>query len=121
LDFGRQTENQAFNWREQAFALNKNSIGPPRRVPDGLSASRSNFDVAQAHAYQMYGYARVYRSRATILLYPHRQSIVGESGLQAVWRFEFGDAALIIATIDVAKPDGFAASLRCLLVSPLEG
>ena len=23
-----------------AFALNKNSIGPPRRVPGGLSASR---------------------------------------------------------------------------------
>src|ERR1035437_2882290 len=26
------------NWREQAFALNKNSIGPPKRVPGGLSA-----------------------------------------------------------------------------------
>ena len=86
-----------------------------------VDPSRPNFDVAQADAYQMYGYARVYKSRATILLYPHHESIRGQSGLQTLWRFEFGDAVLILATIDVTKPDDFAASLSRLLVSPVEG
>src|ERR1017187_10680943 len=37
------------NWREQAFALNKNSIGPPRRVPGGLSADRKSTRLNSSH------------------------------------------------------------------------
>jgi len=82
-----------------------------------VNPKRYNFDVAQSDAYQMYGYARVYKSRATILLYPHHGSIAAQAGLQMLWRFEFGDADLILATIDVAKPGDFLASLRSLLVN----
>jgi 5-methylcytosine-specific restriction enzyme subunit McrC len=80
-----------------------------------INPSRPNFDVAQADAYQMHGYAHIYESRATILLYPHHQGIGGQPGLQTLWRFEFGGTSLILATIDVTRPDDFAATLRRLL------
>jgi 5-methylcytosine-specific restriction enzyme subunit McrC len=80
-----------------------------------IDPRRPNFDVAQADAYQMHGYAHVYDSRATILLYPHHQGIAGRPGLQTRWSLEPGDTALIVATIDVTKPDDFATTLHSLL------
>jgi len=82
-----------------------------------IDPKRHNFDVAQPDAYQMFGYTRVYKSRATVLLYPHHISIAEQAGLQMRWRFEGGDADLILATIDVAKPGDFLASLCSLLVN----
>jgi 5-methylcytosine-specific restriction enzyme subunit McrC len=80
-----------------------------------LDPSRPNFDVAQADAYQMHGYAHVYDSRATILLYPHHPGIIGRPGLQMQWSFEAGGIPFILATIDVAMPEDFATTLRYLL------
>jgi 5-methylcytosine-specific restriction enzyme subunit McrC len=80
-----------------------------------IDPSRPNFDVAQADAYQMHGYAHVYESRATILLYPHHPGIIGRPGLQMQWSFEAGGTPFILATIDVATPEDFATTLRWLL------
>lgn len=80
-----------------------------------IDPSRPNFDVAQADAYQMHGYAHLYATRATILLYPHHRGIAGRPGSQMLWRFEAGGAALRLATIDVAQPSDFPATLRSIL------
>lgn len=80
-----------------------------------IDLSRPDFDVAREDAYQMHGYAHVYGSHATILLYPHHQGVMGPPGLQALWRFEPGGAVLRLATIDVANPGEFAVTLRSLL------
>ena len=88
-----------------------------------VDPTKDNFDIAQEDAYQMHGYAHVYKSRATILLYPHHRGFRSPSGEQTLageqarWRFESGGTDLILATIDLAKPDGFAESLRGLLAS----
>lgn len=85
-----------------------------------IDPSRPNFDVAQSDAYQMHGYAHVYASRATILLYPHHLGIAGQPGSQTLWRFEAGGADLRLATIDVAQPGEFPATLRSILDERLE-
>lgn len=79
-----------------------------------VDPNRPNLDVAQADAYQMYGYAQVYRSRAVILVYPHHRQIV-MPGLQLSWHFTAGDRALKVATIDLTDPGGFAVMLTRLL------
>lgn len=85
-----------------------------------LDPTRPNFDVAQADAYQMHGYAHVYASRATILLYPHHLGFSGHPGPQMLWRFEAGGSDLRVATIDVAQPADFPATLRSILDERVE-
>ena len=85
--------------------------------------TQDNFDVAQQDAYQMHGYAHVYKSRATILLYPHHSGFRNRSGdqilagEQARWRFESCGSDLILATIDLEEPGGFAESLHSMIES----
>jgi 5-methylcytosine-specific restriction enzyme subunit McrC len=80
-----------------------------------IDPRRSNFEILQADAYQMYGYAHIYASQNTILLYPHNSSIPGPPGLQRSWQFESHSGRLTLATVDVTKPATFAASLTGLL------
>lgn len=80
-----------------------------------LDPSRPYFDVAQADAYQMHGYAHVYGSRSAILLYPHHRGIASPPGPQAMWRFVSGNSALHVATIDLANPHALTNLLPALL------
>jgi 5-methylcytosine-specific restriction enzyme subunit McrC len=82
-----------------------------------LDPSRPYFDVAQADAYQMHGYAHVYGSRTAILLYPHHAGIPAAPGQQAIWRFVSGNAALRVVTVDLTKPRTFTDSLPDLIAS----
>lgn len=77
-----------------------------------VDPSRRDFDVSQSDAYQMFGYAQRYGSRATILLFPHHQKFTKPAGIQANWRFEIGDAELIVATIDIAEPTQAESTFR---------
>jgi 5-methylcytosine-specific restriction enzyme subunit McrC len=80
-----------------------------------LDPTRPYFDVAQADAYQMHGYAHVYRSHSSILLYPHHAGIASTPGQQAVWRFVSGNSALRVVTVDLASPRPLADLLPVLL------
>ena len=80
-----------------------------------IDPSRRDFDISQSDAYQMFGYAQRYESRATILMFPHHQEITRPAGLQAQWRFEVGDALLKVATISVAEPGQAETTLRSLV------
>jgi 5-methylcytosine-specific restriction enzyme subunit McrC len=80
-----------------------------------LDSKRPNFDVAQADAYQMHGYAHVYGSNSVILIYPHHLGIPHGPGQQARWKFVSSDASLLVATIDLSAPAQFSEVLRQLL------
>jgi 5-methylcytosine-specific restriction enzyme subunit McrC len=86
-----------------------------------LDSGKPNDGVEQKDAYQMHAYAHVYKTRATILLYPHHSGIFAPPGEQMRWQFISGESSLILATIDLAKPtDELVAVLRRLLESPEE-
>jgi 5-methylcytosine-specific restriction enzyme subunit McrC len=84
-----------------------------------LDPGKPNRGVNQNDALQMHAYAHVYKSCATILLYPHHSGISALPGEQMRWQFKSGDSSLILVTIDVEKPrDELVVSLRRLLESP---
>ena len=86
-----------------------------------LDSGKPNCGVSQNDAYQMHAYAHVYRSCATILLYPHHSGLSALPGERRWWQFKSGDSSLILATIEVAKaPDELVAALRRLLESAEE-
>jgi 5-methylcytosine-specific restriction enzyme subunit McrC len=80
-----------------------------------LDPKRPYFDVAQADAYQMHGYAHVYGCHSAILLYPHHGGITSAPGPQAMWRFVSGSSALHVVTVDLANPHSLANLLPALL------
>ena len=82
-----------------------------------LDSARPNFGVTQSDAYQMLGYALVYQTTSTILLYPHHDGLKGRPGVQTAWRFQNIGATLILATIDVAKPENAEPTIRRLLAA----
>lgn len=82
-----------------------------------LDPTQPYFDVAQADAYQMHGYAHVYGSQAAILLYPHHAGIPAAPGQQANWRFVSGKSTLRVVTVDLTKPDPFSDGFPDLLTN----
>ncbi len=86
-----------------------------------VDPNKPHFGVGQNDVYQMHAYAHVYKSCATILLYPHHSDIPASSGEKKWWQFKSGGSGLILATIDVAKPsDELVTALRRLLESAEE-
>ncbi len=84
-----------------------------------LDPGKPNFGVDEKDAYQMHAYAHVYKSCATILLYPHHSGIRALPGKQCCWQFKSSDYSLILATIDVTKhPDELLNTVRDLLRLP---
>lgn len=80
-----------------------------------LDSRRRNLEIAQSDGYQMYGYAHVYEARSTVLVFPHQLNLAGGSGKQLELRFEHGRSSLVVATIDLTKPDEFVVFLRSLI------
>jgi 5-methylcytosine-specific restriction enzyme subunit McrC len=80
-----------------------------------LDANKLNYDVSQADAYQMHGYAHVYQAQAVVLVYPHHNRLGARSGLQHMWLFKAGGAALAIASIDVSQPTRCSDVLKAVL------
>jgi 5-methylcytosine-specific restriction enzyme subunit McrC len=86
-----------------------------------LDPGKPNHGANQTDAFQMHAYAHVYKSCATILLYPHHSGIPAPPGEKIRWQFKSGGSDLVLATIDVAKPpDELEGALRLLLESPEE-
>lgn len=77
-----------------------------------LDFSKTNYGVSQSDAYQMHGYARVYKATKTILLYPEMDD---KSGILANWTFENSDAQLQLAAIDILDQSKMAQSLLTLV------
>ena len=85
-----------------------------------VDVSLRDFDVSQTDAYQMFGYAQTYRSRTTILLFPHHQDVIRPAGIQAHWTFEVGGSALVVATIDIAEIGKAESTLRQIVMGSPE-
>ena len=115
------TCNKAFQTRPDVHVKRGNDVFVLDTKWKKLDPGKPNWGVNQNDAYQMHAYAHVYKSCATILLYPHHSGISAPPGERMRWQFKSGDSSLILATIDVAKPrDELVAALRRLLDSPEE-
>lgn len=112
------TCNKAFQTRPDVHVKCGNDVFVLDTKWKKLDSRKPNCGVSQNDAYQMHAYAHVYRSCATILLYPHHSGLSALPGERTRWQFKSGDSSLILATIDVAKPrDELVAALRRLLES----
>jgi 5-methylcytosine-specific restriction enzyme subunit McrC len=80
--------------------------------------------VAQADVYQMLGYARRYGVGNVFLLYPHRDRMEADAGLQRSFHVlgeyissavEMGGQRIHVATVDLADLDKVPNQLRSIL------
>ncbi len=69
-----------------------------------VDQTNTNFGVTQADAYQMHGYAHIYKAQSTVLIYPHHANLTTPAGIMGNWAFEAGGCNLTILTVDVSKP-----------------
>lgn len=74
--------------------------------------------VLQSDVYQMMAYARLYRCRETLLLYPHHAALGGEA-LNAGYLMIEGDERLRIASVDLALGEAGVAQRLTQLISPI--
>ncbi|WP_293881423.1 hypothetical protein [Sphingomonas sp.] len=70
--------------------------------------------VSQADVYQMMAYGRLYGCVRLTLLYPHHDALGSKNGILAPHRINGSDHRLEVATIDVARVNGFGERLRGL-------
>ncbi len=76
-----------------------------------LNPFESSLNVSQPDIYQMLAYQRAYKARRLILLYPWQKGL-GTPGVCRRWRVDGSSTPFDIATVDIAKPDRIAQTLR---------
>ena len=118
---GHLTWDKVFQTRPDVHVTRGNNVFVLDTKWKKVDPEKPNFGVDQNDAYQMHAYAHVYKSCATILLYPHHSGIPAPPGEKTRWKFKSDGSDLILATIDVAKPPSeLVTALRRLLESPEE-
>lgn len=105
---------------ERVFALRPDIVVDGDIVIDTkwkrLNPTETALGVSQADVYQMLAYARAYRARRLVLLYPWYPDLPKVGPLRR-WRVSEGDTAFEIATVDVAEPRRVAGTLRDIVGS----
>ena len=76
-----------------------------------LDPGKTNLGVAEADVYQMLAYARAYRARRLVLLYPWHADLP-EVGVRRHWRVSGSSTTFDVATVDIGRPDDTSSSLR---------
>ena len=74
----------------------------------------TTLDVSQTDVYQMLTYARAYRARRLILLYPWHEKLPKE-GVLRNWRVSGSSTAFDVATVDIGKPATVRRTLRAIV------
>jgi 5-methylcytosine-specific restriction enzyme subunit McrC len=83
----------------------------------GLNPEDKKRGVSQADVYQIMAYARLYRCREVMLLYPHHAGL-GDDVLDAGYVMMEGDERLRIATIDLVPEASVVMERLAGLISP---
>lgn len=83
-----------------------------------LDPAKATLDVAQSDVYQMLAYARAYRAKRIVLLYPWHAGLP-EPGVCRQWRSPDG-VPFDIATVDIGDAASVASSLRRIVAGPAD-
>ena len=101
------------------FALNPDIVVDGDIVIDTkwkiLEPGEPKAGVKQSDVYQMLAYARAYKARRLVLLYPWHAGM-GLPGICRRWRIAGTSTRFNVATVDVGKPDSVPAVLRSIVV-----
>ena len=101
--------------RERLFALRPDIVVDGDIVIDTkwkqLKAGETTLGVSQADVYQMLAYARAYRARRLVLLYPWHRDLP-KAGRLRRWKVAKSETTLEIAAVDVGRPEGVGETLR---------
>ena len=111
--------------RRDRFALEEAQRGifglKPDIVVDGdividtkwkrLDPGKPNLGVAESDVYQMLAYARAYRARHLVLLYPWHDALP-PAGVSRRWQVSGSLTTFNVATVDVGRPENTPGALR---------
>ena len=76
-----------------------------------LKADDPTLGVSQADVYQMLAYARAYRARRLVLVYPWHRDLPGVGTLRR-WQVAKSETTLEVAAVDVGRPAAVGGTLR---------
>lgn len=76
-----------------------------------LDPGKPNLGVAESDVYQMLAYARAYRAKHLVLLYPWHEDLP-KAGVCRQWRVSGSLTTFAVATVDIGRPDEMGSSLR---------
>ena len=76
-----------------------------------LDPGKPNLGVAQSDVYQMLAYARAYRARHLVLLYPWHE-VLPRAGICRRWQVSGSCTTFNVATVDVSRLDDMQSTLR---------
>ena len=100
------------------FALNPDIIVDGHIIIDTkwkiLDPDEPKAGVNQSDVYQMLAYARAYKAKRLVLLYPWHSGM-GRQGIRKRWRIAGTSTPFDVATVDVGKPDSVAEVLRSIV------
>lgn len=101
--------------RERLFALRPDIVVDGDIVIDTkwkqLKAGETTLGVSQADVYQMLAYARAYRARRLVLLYPWHGDLPSPGTLRR-WQVANSETTFEIAAVDVGRPEAVGEGLR---------
>ncbi len=111
--------------RRDRYALEEGQLGRFRLKPDivvdsdividtkwkRLDPGKTNLGVVESDIYQMLAYARAYRARHLVLLYPWHEALP-EAGICRRWRVSGSCTTFNIATVDISRPNAMQTTLR---------
>ena len=104
--------------RGALFALNPDIVVDGGIVIDTkwkkLEPAEPKAGVNQSDIYQMLAYARAYKARRLVLLYPWHAGM-GQPGVYRRWRIAGTETPFEIATVDVGKPDSVPEVLHSII------
>ena len=107
--------------RERLFALRPDIVVDGDIVIDTkwkqLKAGETTLGVSQADVYQMLAYARAYRARRLVLLYPWHRDLPRAGRLRR-WQVAKSETTFEIAAVDVGRPDTLCETLREIVGDP---
>lgn len=101
--------------RERLFALRPDIVVDGDIVIDTkwkqLKAEEATLGVSQPDVYQMLAYARAYRARRLVLLYPSHRNLP-KAGILRRWQVANSETTFAIAAVDVGRPEKVGEALR---------
>ena len=104
--------------RGRLFALNPDIVVDGNIVIDTkwkkLEPDEPKAGVKQSDVYQMLAYARAYKARRLVLLYPWYAGM-GQPGVCHRWQITGTETPFHVATVDIGKPDSVPDVLRSIL------
>ena len=83
-----------------------------KRLAPRARGCKTTLGVARSDIYQMLAYARAYKAKRLVLIYPWHEEMDAQQGVSRRWSVTGTDCRLDVATVDVGRPREVAKVLR---------